>query len=61
LTKEATAAREALATLKPQAGMSQVAASVSQATSGTTKVFDTVPFFQLLSKLYKSYLLCVLF
>ena len=37
LTKEATAAREALATLKPQAGVSH-SASTSSVPAGTTKV-----------------------
>jgi len=40
LTKEATAAREALATLKPQAGVSQAVAAASQAVPGATKVDD---------------------
>lgn len=40
LTKEATAAREALATLKPQAGVSQVASSAAQVAPGTTKIDD---------------------
>lgn len=39
LTKEATAAREALATLKPQAGVSQVSAT-AHAVAGSTKVDD---------------------
>lgn len=40
LTKEATAAREALATLKPQAGVS-AAAPVAHAPQGQTKVTDS--------------------
>ena len=34
LTKEATAAREALATLKPQAGVSQLASATTNISSG---------------------------
>ena len=44
LTKEATAAREALATLKPQAGLSHTTSS-SHVPAGTTKVIIIVAFF----------------